>query len=317
VLIITPNPAVDHTVSLPQLRPGEVIRTGPGLSVAGGKGANVARAAACLGVRATVLALLPEIGGDHLRALYAAEGLDLVAIPVPGRVRTCTALLEVGGRVTLLNEPGPQLAPADWDRLLATGGQHLRAGEPVVCSGSLPPGAPEDGYARMVAAGHRAGCEVLVDAAARPLALAAAAGADLVCPNLAEAESVLDSGAGPAGEPVDDRAADVPERAMAAAAGLRRSGAAWAAVTAGSAGVAVAGPGTERWLPAVAVSVRNPIGAGDSFLAGVGTARQAGAGWLDAVRRGIAAAGASVEQERAGVLDPARMAELERQMVPL
>lgn len=321
MLIITPNPAVDHTVSLAELRPGEVIRTGPGLSVAGGKGGNVARAAACLGVRAMVLALVPETGGDHLRALYAAERFDLIAVPVAGRVRTCTALLEHGGRVTLLNEPGADLAPGDWDRLMAEVEEHLRAGEPVVCSGSLPPGAPEDGYARMVAAGHRSGCEVLVDAAARPLALAAAAGADLVCPNLAEAESVLDRGAGPAGrplgEPVDDRAADVPERAMAAASGLRRLGAGWAAVTAGSAGVAVGGPGIDRWLPAVAVSVRNPIGAGDSFLAGVTTARQAGAGWLDAVRRGIAAAGASVEQEGAGVLDRARMAELERQMVPL
>ncbi|HET8591564.1 MAG TPA: PfkB family carbohydrate kinase, partial [Nakamurella sp.] len=118
MLIVTPNPAVDHTVWLTELRPGEVIRTGPGLSVAGGKGANVVRAAGCLGVRATVLALLPETGGDHLRALYAAEGFDLVAVPVTGRVRTCTALLEDGGRVTLLNEPGAEIGPGDWDRLM-------------------------------------------------------------------------------------------------------------------------------------------------------------------------------------------------------
>ena len=77
MLIVTPNPAVDHTVQLSELRPGEVIRTGPGASVAGGKGGNVTRAAACLGVRATVLALLPETGGDHLRSLYDAEGFPL------------------------------------------------------------------------------------------------------------------------------------------------------------------------------------------------------------------------------------------------
>jgi fructose-1-phosphate kinase PfkB-like protein len=361
VLIVTPNPAVDHTVWLTELRPGEVIRTGPGLSVAGGKGANVARAAACLGVRATVLALLPETGGDHLRALYAAEGFDLVAVPVTGRVRTCTALLEDGGRVTLLNEPGAELDPADWDRLMvaleerlarAAGGTtgrgdaaSSRAGRsggvsdgPVLCSGSLPPGAPADGYARVVAAAHRAGREVLVDASGEPLALAAAAGADLLCPNLSEAESVLagvsGSGADRRGsaqpnsaqpnsaapnsaqrnhaEPVDDRGADVPHRAAAAAAGLRERGARWAAVTAGSAGVAIAGPGTQLWLPVVPVSVRNPIGAGDSFLAGVATARLAGADWPDAVRRGLAAGSASVEQDRAGMLDPARVSELER-----
>jgi fructose-1-phosphate kinase PfkB-like protein len=366
VLIVTPNPAVDHTVWLTELRPGEVIRTGPGLSVAGGKGANVVRAAGCLGVRATVLALLPETGGDHLRALYAAEGFDLVAVPVTGRVRTCTALLEDGGRVTLLNEPGAEIGPGDWDRLMvalhgllgpaaglpgrgdaasasgpddaaggpkeaaggpddADDGPKDTAGGPVLCSGSLPPGAPADGYARVVAAAHRAGREVLVDASGEPLALAAAAGADLLCPNLSEAEAVLAvvaAGGGDAGsraepdrvEPVDDRGADMPHRAAAAAAGLRERGARWAAVTAGSAGVAIAGPGTQLWLPVVPVPVRNPIGAGDSFLAGVATARLAGADWPDAVRRGLAAGSASVEQDRAGMLDPDRVAELERRI---
>ncbi len=316
VLIVTPNPAVDHTVPLRELRPGEVIRTGAGVSVAGGKGGNVARAAACLGVRATVLAPVPEIGGDHLRALYAAEDLELVGVPVGGRVRTCTALLEDGGRVTLLNEPGPELAAGDWDRLMATLGERLDrvagAGQVIVCSGSLPPGAPRDGYARIVREGHRRGTTVVVDAAGLPLEMAVQAGADLVCPNVSEAERVTGtaSGGGTA-EAVHDDGDDVPERAAIAAKGLRGLGAVWAAVTAGSAGVAVAGPGVDLWLPAPEVTVRNPIGAGDSFLAGVVTARMAGRDWPAAIRRGLAAGSTSVEHRAAGVVDPERVDRLE------
>lgn len=322
MLIITPNPAIDHTIRLTELRPGEVIRTGPGVSVAGGKGGNVARAARLLGAAPTVLAMVPAIGGDHLQSLYAAEDFALIPIPVGGRVRTCTAMVEAEGRVTLLNEPGAAVGDAAWDRLMRVLRSRLAddATRPAIvsCSGSLPPGAPADGYAQIVRAAHDVDVEVVVDAAAAPLTEAITAGADLVCPNVSEAEesirrAVRDAGttSSPA-ERVHDDGADVPDRAMAAAARLRDLGAQWAVVTAGAAGAAIAGPGHHRWLAAPTVTVRNPIGAGDSFVAGVLTARIAGAAVPAAIRRGLASGSASVETEAAGVLDPERVAELER-----
>lgn len=320
MLIVTPNPAVDHTIRLDQLRPGEVIRTGPGISVAGGKGGNVSRAARHLGATSTVLALLPEVGGDHLRRLYADEGFVLTAVPVAGRARTCTAMIEGDGRVTLLNEPGAEITGDDWDRLMEALGAAIATGGPrlIVCSGSLPPGAPVDGYARIVARGHAAGCEVIVDASGEVLVEALRSTPDLVCPNVSEAEAAIRLADGSRGgssyaasELVHDDGEDVPERAQVAAAGLLRLGARWAVVTAGSAGAAIAGPSYSAWLPAPEVTVRNPIGAGDSFLAGTGAARIAGLDWPAAVRRGIAAGSASVEQDAAGVVDPDRVAQLE------
>jgi fructose-1-phosphate kinase PfkB-like protein len=341
MLIVTPNPAIDHTIRLAELRPGEVIRTGPGISVAGGKGGNVTRAARLLGATdVSVLAFVPRIGSEHLHSLYAAEGFDLIAVPVDGRVRTCTAMIEHGGRVTLLNEPGAAVDTDDWQRLLVSARSQLeRRPGIVVCSGSLPPGAPVDGYAQIVRVGHDAGAEVIVDASRAALVRALDAGADLVCPNVSEAEAAIaaarrsnhaavtggsdavpaggiDAGldAGGAAEQVHDDGADVPARAADAAARLHELGARWAVVTAGSAGAAVAGPGTETWFAAPAVTVHNPIGAGDSFLAGVATARLAGGDWLHAIRRGIASGSASVEQDAAGVVDPGRVDELERQI---
>lgn len=333
MLIVTPNPAVDHTVRLARLRLGEVVRARSGVSVAGGKGGNVARAAHLLGTAASVLAFVPETGGEHLRALYTAENIALTGVPLPGRVRTCTAIITDDAQVTLINEPGAEIGEADWGRLMEALRAHLAAPESpespairrsahdlVVCSGSLPPGAPQDGYAQIVQAGHDAGREVIVDAGAGPLARAIEVGADLVCPNVSEAEAMLCgelAGAGveapgAAAELVDDDGADVPRRAAAAAAALVRRGARWAAVTAGSAGAALVGPGISVWLAAPKVKARNPIGAGDSFLAGVATARLAGRDWPGAVRRGLAAGSASVEQDGAGVVDPARVDELER-----
>src|SRR5690606_30636739 len=136
----------------------------------------------------------------------------------------------------------------------------------LVCSGSLPPGVPDDGYARLVEIGHRAGARVVVDAARAALAAALAAGPDVITPNLAEAESVL---YGPAHEAVAETGDDVPDRARRAVLELCRRGARSAAVTAGAAGTAFGDAGGAVWLPTVPVRVVNPIGAGDSFVAGL------------------------------------------------
>jgi fructose-1-phosphate kinase PfkB-like protein len=329
VLIVCPNLAFDRTVSISSLRPGAVQRTGPASSVAGGKGANVARAALALGGRTRVLGFLPDLGGGYLRQLFSAEGVTLLGVEVGGAVRTCTALVEDSGRVSLLNEPGPDVTDQDWRRLLDGVDPAERT---VIGTGSLPPGAPVDGYAELITLVHSSGGECAVDAGGPALLAAATAGADLLCPNLFEATSALSDGAGTevvdhvegvdGDEGVDgvsgvddvDRvrepAGDIPERAMDAAVRLVARGAGRAAVTAGAAGVAFAEVRVCLWLPAVLVTARNPIGAGDSLLAGTALAREQGAGWMDAVRFGMATAASSVENDRAGVVDAARVAEL-------
>ncbi|MGI8417413.1 MAG: PfkB family carbohydrate kinase, partial [Nakamurella sp.] len=103
-----------------------------------------------------------------------------------------------------------------------------------------------------------------------------------------------------------------PERAIRAAQHLRALGARQAAVTAGVGGVALADDTGCRWLPTVQVVARNPIGAGDSFLAGTVLAQGRGADWPTAVRSGMATAASSVENDGAGVVDSRRVTALER-----
>lgn len=318
MLIVCPNLAIDHTISIPAIQLGAVQRTGPASSVAGGKGANVARAALTLGGRAQLLGFLPRGGAGYLRELLTAEGMTLIGVEVAGAVRTCTALVEGSGRVSLLNEPGPDVTEADWQRLLDGVDPAERA---VIGTGSLPPGAPADGYARLIAVVHNLGGECAVDARGPALLAAAAGGADLLCPNVFEACSVLSGGAGSSvgteevepGEP--DRG--IAERAMDAAGRLLALGAGRVAVTAGGAGVAFAGPGESRWLPTVPVNARNPIGAGDSLLAGAVLARERGASWVEAIRFGMATAASSVENDRAGVVDAVRVAQLHERLLAL
>jgi 1-phosphofructokinase family hexose kinase len=307
VLIAGPNLTIDRTSRIAELRPGDVLRLSDVEVTPGGKGLNVARAARALGVPAVLVAFLPGRTGRAVGDLIAEEDVELSGVRVPGEIRSTSVILEPSGRATVLNEPGPPVGRADWEELERAVESGLRRHRVLVCSGSLPPGSPEDGYGRLVTAAHAAARLAIVDASGVTLRGALGAGPDLVTPNLGEAEAVLH---GRSDEAVE-ASPDARPRAEAAALALVMGGARAAIVTAAAAGAALAVAGEVTWLPAPPIdAVRNPIGAGDVLTAAVAAALEAGDDLTAAARRGIAAAAASVEAPRAGDLDPARMAEL-------
>jgi 1-phosphofructokinase family hexose kinase len=302
VLVAGPNLTIDRTSTVPELRPGAVLRVADVVVTPGGKGLNVARAARSLGVPAVLVAFLPGETGRAAGGMIEAEGVALRGLDAPGEIRVTAVILEPGGRTTVINEPGPALPDRAW-AALESAVEHELAGHGVlVCSGSLPPGAPADGYGRLVERAHAAGRRAVVDANGPALDAAVRAGADVVTPNLAEAEGRTDEAV--------EAAPDARERACAAAAELVRRGARAAVVTAAAAGAALAGDGPPAWLPAPPVQVRNPIGAGDVLTAALAAALERGAELPAAAREAVAAAAASVESPTAGELDPARVREL-------
>lgn len=310
MLVATPNLCFDRTVHVPVLRPGAVHRSGPATVSAGGKGVNVARVLRVHGERPVIAGLVPSVDGDRLRALLADEGAELVGVPVTGTTRVATVLIEEKGRVTVVNEPGPTLDAGTWAAYQDVVAGLLRPGGVLVCTGSLPPGAPDDAYGRLTAAAIEQGAVTVVDAARGALATSLAAEPDLVCPNLAEAEAVLAGGSHGGPEHVDDTAADVLDRAAVAARGLRSAGARRALVTVGAAGAVLATEDELIHVSAPAARVLSPVGAGDSLVGGTVLALSRGADWVEAVRRGVATASASVEQVLAGGVDPDRVEEL-------
>ena len=309
MLIAGPNLTIDRTLTIDELRPGEVLRFDDVAVTPGGKGVNVARVAQALGAPALLVGFAPGHTGQAAARLLADEGLDLEAVPVGGELRSAAVVLERGGRVTVMNEPGPRLAAGDWERYERAVAAGLERHSVLACSGSVPPGAPDDAYARLVALAREGRAIALVDANELPLAAALGARPDVTTPNLGEAEGLL---LGRADETVEaGDPAEVRQRAAAAAAGLVARGARTAIVTAGAAGAAVVVEGGEsRWHPAPRVEVRNPIGAGDALVGGLCVALEGGEPLDRAIALGLATAVASVETAKAGAIDPSRVEEL-------
>jgi len=314
VLIAGPNLTIDRTLTIEELRPGEVLRFDTVAITPGGKGVNVARVARALNAAPVLVGFEPGRTGAAAAQLLADERIELRAVPCRGELRSTAVVLERSGRVTVMNEPGPPIAEADWERYEATVAAGLEAHGVVVCSGSLPPGAPEDAYGRLAALAAGAGAAALVDAGGPALAAALESAPDVVLPNLAEAEGLLH---GRPNETVDaGDSSEVRTRAATAAAELVRRGAVTAVVTAGAGGAAVADEASVMWHGTPRVTVRNPIGAGDSLAGGLAAAFERKEPFERAVTVGLATAAASVETDRAGDIDPARAAQLAAAAVP-
>lgn len=313
MLIATPNLSLDITVRLTRLELGTVARAFATDTSAGGKGVNVARAAAVLGAAPVLTGFLPTADGNRFEQLLSTERTSFRPLAVDGVLRVSTILLEDDGRVTVVNGRGPEIDSAHWQAFLEQLTALVPTSGVLVCSGSLPPGVPLDGYRQLAEIGHRAGVPVVVDAAPQVLEQALAAHPDLVSPNLSEAEGLL---LGRSDERVHEQGADIPSRAVRASIQLHRNGARRAVVTAGAAGAALTTAAGSWWLPAPRVNVVNPIGAGDCFAAGAALALLAGEADPDVVKRGMAAASASCESATAGRLDAARAAVLFERIRP-
>lgn len=256
ILTVTPNPSVDRTVFLDTWTPGSVNRSIRSWSEPSGKGVNVALALRTHG--SPVRAVLPIGGsvGAQLRQMLAQAGLDNVEVPVAGEIRSNVSLTQADGTVTKINEAGPCLDDAETTALIDAVAGHLAGADWLVCTGSLPAGAPVDRYAHLTELGHRSQVPVVVDSSGPPLAASLPAGPDLIKPNEHELAELVDANLETLGDIVD------------AAEEIRNRGVGAVLASLGADGVILLDADGAFHAEAPVPRVVSTVGAGDALLAG-------------------------------------------------
>jgi len=282
ILCVTPNPAVDRTLLVPGLRPGEVHRAAQTIVAAGGKGLNAARAMRALGGDPVCAGFLGGHSGRLLAELAEHESLRCVWTWIEGETRTCVIVVDPeDGEATVINEPGPAVAADDWARLQADVLRASARADCVCLSGSLPPGASPNMLADLLRALRAAGQHVWVDMSGAALRAALTVEEVGLKVNSAEVGAVL------------DRAVAGVEAACEAACALRQRGAGPVVLTLGELGAVMATDSGAWWARPPAVNVLSAVGSGDVFLAGLVTALAANASPAEALRQAVAAGAAN------------------------
>jgi 1-phosphofructokinase len=256
IVTLTSNPSVDRTVEVDALVRGAVLRALAARVDPGGKGVNISRALAANGC--DTCAVLPSGGaeGAQLAALMAGEGVRVVLVPIAGSVRANVSVVEPDGTVTKINEPGPTLTAAELEAMAFATLDAATGAEWVAVSGSLPLGASDEFYARLLDRLRSAGNRVALDTSGPAFQLALQAGPAVVKPNADELAEAAGRRITTLGDTVD------------AAERLREKGAGAVLASLGSDGAVLVDARGAVHGEAPVATPRNAVGAGDALLAG-------------------------------------------------
>ena len=259
IVTLTMNPAVDVYITVKQVTPAHKLRSETVRRDPGGGGINVARAIHILEGEAT--ALFPAGGptGQLLRNLLEEEKVPYRAHELEGMTReSFTAQdLETDEEYRFVL-PGPELAEQDWQACLAMLAELQPHPAYLVASGSLPPGVPEDFYARVARWAHEAGVRMVLDTSGPALQVALEEGVYLIKPNRRELGDLTGR------DLQEDDAQEEASRAL-----LADGKSEVVALTLGEEGALLTWQEESRRIEVPEQKVRSSVGAGDSFVAGM------------------------------------------------
>jgi len=304
ILTLTMNPALDVSTSTDLVYSGHKLRCKGSHMDPGGGGVNVARVIHRLGGHVLAIYTAGGTTGDSFRKLMEAEGIPAVVAAVRGNTRQDFTVDEnsTGKEFRFVLE-GAWLSDDEWQNCLRLLQRSIRAGGYVVASGSLPPGVPDDFYARVARLARNAGARCVVDTSGPALAEALVEGVFLVKPSRRE----LAEHAG--------TALDTEESQISAAAALVGQGSAeYVALTLADAGAVLASKAGISRLRVPPVQVVSTVGAGDSFLAAYVLRLSQGCPAEEALRSAVAAGTAAVLTPATELCHPTDVERLEAEI---
>lgn len=284
------NPALDRTVTVDALIPGQVNRIRQSRTDVGGKGVNVAVVCRRLGLDAQVIGCAGAEGYAKLRAKAKAENIGCDFHTVEGSIRVNTKVFSLDGSgVTELNEPGTTLTAEDLDIFFDLAIEKTRDSDYVVVTGSLPPGCPAHTYRELIRA-INAPC--ILDVGGEALRMGVDAKPFLIKPNHHELAATV------------GRELHTLEDIREAAQSFVDRGVRHVVVSLGKNGALYVGEEGCFYAPEIPVEVKSTVGAGDALVGGLLYGLVKHGSMREAFRAGVAAGTASVMTEGTQLIIP-------------
>jgi 1-phosphofructokinase family hexose kinase len=302
IVTVTLNAAIDRTLTVPNFQLGHRHRASQGLTLAGGKGINIARALKLLEVPVVATGLVGGRTGVRILEELSAGAILNDFVRIEDDSRTSTAVVDpTAGAFTEINEWGPHVRGDELETLFERLHYLARDAEFVVFAGTLPRGVEEGFYADAIRDLNRRGVRTVLDTEGEPLRLGTEAEPFLVSPNQGEAEDLV-------GQELGD------EQDFAFALDeIAEMGARNVLITQESGCYALLRENRHRaafHASAALVDTISPVGAGDVLLAGFIAALAAGRPPEEALRNAVAAGTASTLAVGAGRFDARRAGRL-------
>ena len=257
ILTITLNPSVDINYKLDELSIDNVNRTENVGKTAGGKGLNVASVLAQLGEIVSASGFLGGSLGDFIRKEIAKIGIQDLFVEISEDTRNCIAIIHDGKQTEIL-ENGPTIKEEEGNLFLQKFTETVKKSIVITISGSLPKGIDEEYYNRLLEIANHFNKPVFLDTKGSLLlkTLVNKVKPYLIKPNQQELEDLLD---------IKFRN---DEDIYAALQDDLFDGVEWVVITLGADGAIVKNRNHMYHARIPKIEAVNPVGSGDSVIAG-------------------------------------------------
>ncbi|MFA6243211.1 MAG: hexose kinase [Candidatus Hydrogenedentales bacterium] len=256
ILTVTPNPCVDKTVYVDDLKVGTFMRASRCTCIAGGKGTNVSRGIAALGRSTRAMVIVGGHTGAHVVEMIEKQDcIECIPAWVAWQTRTITTVLEqTVHRQTAFFEPGSRITDEEAQGIVNTFRHAVKGAKLVTFSGTVPDPSINWLYRELIPIAKESQAVALLDSHGPEFAMGLEAVPFMVKPNIAETEELL----GFSLDTMDAKWRAVDE--------FHRRGVELVVLSLGKSGALVS-QGAERFQ-VVPPEVRevNPVGSGDALL---------------------------------------------------
>lgn len=304
ITTVTMNASLDKAYFMKtKIVNGTVMRLDSCRTSAGGKGVNVARAAALCGAKVQATGLTGGFNGQQLEALLDKDGIAHQFVHVEGETRCCINILDPKYGSTEYLEPGCEVSAEEEQQFMQMYPEIIRDSDVVTISGSIPRGMKKDIYGRMVTIAKSMGKAVILDTSGETLKQGIRSCPTVVKPNQDEIEQLFDI------------KIQSMQEVIRYAEKIRDMGIPYVVISLGKDGaLLVCGDGIFHGKPPEVEAV-NTVGCGDSMVGAFAVALERKYEAKEALRYAVAVASANAMSPNTGDFDPKEIESLLEQTV--
>jgi len=244
--------------------------------------------------------------GERLKSGLREQGVATDFTWIKGESRTNVSIVALDNAEHIkVNEPGPTVTADEVEKLSQQIGHALAPGDWWVMGGSLPLGLDAGIYAQLIDRIQQAGAYAILDSSGEALIQGCKASPTLIKPNLEEALQLIGITQG-RDKPIRDWVGKIldlgPKNLM---------------VSLGKEGAMLVTSQEMEMIHTPNIVEQNPIGAGDSLVAGVVWQLSQGASYKDAIRYGVACGAATASKSGTELGSYDDVMSLMKQCVPV
>lgn len=256
IVTITLNPSIDRRYIVDGFEKGKVFRAKDVQYTPGGKGLNVSKVIKAFNEPVMATGFLGGRSGDYIKEMLDKIGIKHKFIPINGETRSCLAILSDDGTQTEVLERGPSISGEEVLKFYDLYRNIIRDSEIICASGSLPQGLPVDTYRDLILMAKEQGKRFFLDTSGDALKYGIEASPFLVKPNKEELESLMGC--------LITSEEDIKRSVKY----IMENGVEIVVVSLGKSGSMVFYDGYYYKVKVPSVEAVNPVGSGDSMIAG-------------------------------------------------